>query len=278
MPSPTFEHLKTIFLADPDFTPIFLQPCGDGHVIALQTWCAFLIDVENETAKRIDYPAWAWNVSSACESTPSVTIYFELQRVLKRCPIDVEKGKIPDGDLIPENITLPGPQPPHLVTDDAIWFAHAGKGHALVAARYDRMTDLVGDISRISQTDFFITGPDKTVYLHRWDVGLIKPHPVDQPELVVNFRLIGCSDPRGSAFDPNGKLWVLDESGPLLFEVNMDDRSVKTHDVSAIHRETADPKDPSPYPWHSCVWCRDKLIVGCCDSPRVDILRPIAGQ
>ena len=65
MPSPTFEHLKTIFLADPDFTPIFLQPCGDGHIIALQTWCAFLIDVENETAKRIDYPAWAWNVSSA---------------------------------------------------------------------------------------------------------------------------------------------------------------------------------------------------------------------
>ncbi len=274
MPDSTFKLVKTIFLADPDFMPIFLQPCGPDHVIAVQTWCAFLIDVEAESAKRIDYPAWAWNVSSAHSSELELTIYFERLRELKRCRIDPATGKIDQGELIPESIVLPGPQPPHLVTDEAIWFAHGGRAHTLVAARYDRTTDLVGDISRISSTDFFLVGPDGTVYLHRWDVGLILPHPVDQPEVVVNYRMVGCSEPRGAAFDDRGVLWIMDEDGPRLFEANISERSVKIHEIARLHKDAVDPRDPSPYPWHSCIWCKGRLVVGCCDAARVDILRP----
>jgi len=255
--------------------PIFLQPCGMRHVVAVQTWCAYLIDVEEGTAKRIDYPAWAWNVSSSQEPEPALTVYFELHRELRRCPLNVETGKLDAGEVIPEKITLPEPQPPHLVTEDAIWFSHGGRGHSLIAARYDRMTDLTGDISRIAPADFFLLGPDKSVFLHRWDVGLIKPHPVDQPDLVVNYRTIGCSEPRGAAFDESGKLWVLDEHGPALSEVDIENRSVRVHDISPLHRQFADPSDPSPYPWHSCAWCRGLLAVGCCDAARIDILRPL---
>ncbi|HDS30180.1 MAG TPA: hypothetical protein ENN67_03965, partial [Firmicutes bacterium] len=61
----TFKHAATVFLPDPDFTALFLQPCGKGHVLIPQTWCAYLLDVENAKATRINYPAWSWNVSSS---------------------------------------------------------------------------------------------------------------------------------------------------------------------------------------------------------------------
>ena len=180
--------------------------------------------------------------------------------------------------VINENIGLPTTQPPHLVTDDAIWYSHVGEGHSLVAVRHDRMTDLPDEISRISPTDFFLPGPGGKVCLHRWDVGLIDPNIDDQPELMVNFRKIGCAEPRGSAFDDNGKLWVLDERGPKLFEVNPESHEVRMHDISGLHRESNDPTDPSPYPWHSCVWQKGSLLIGCCDAARIDIIRPAEEQ
>ncbi len=271
----TFEHIKTISIPDPDFMPIFLQSCGESHVIDLQTWCAFLIDVDNLTAKRIDYPAWAWNVGSSPGTEPALTVYFERKRKLVNCPLDVESGVVSEGEVISEHLAFPTAHPPHLVTEKAFWYTHGGSEHSLIAARHDRITDLADDISRISPNDFFLPGPGGKVYLHRWDVGLLEPQAVDQPELVINYRKIGCREPRGASFDENGILWVLDEPGPTLFEIDMESRAVTVHDISALHRETDDPNDPSPYPWHSCIWCRGKLVIGCCDAARIDILSPI---
>ncbi len=257
--------------------PIFLQPCGRDHVIALQTWCAHLIDVDAGTAKRVDYPAWAWNVSSDIGDEPALNIYFERPRVLKRCPLNVDTGEVSEGEIISEKLKFPAPHPPNLVSYDGIWFAHSGEQHSLVAAHHSRLTDLCDDISRIEPTDFFLTDPDGKVYLHRWDIGLLEPHPVDQPTLVINYRTIGCREPRGVAFDKDGVLWVLDEAGPVLFEVRMPSHDVKTHNLVPLHRESDDLSDPSPYPWHSCIWCKGRLVIGCCDAARIDILRPTAG-
>lgn len=270
-----FEHITTLHIPDPDFMPIFLQAVGKDHVIALQTWCAFIFDIEAESVTRVDYPAWAWNVGSIPEPEPSLSIFFELRKTLERCPLNLATGKIGKGEVITDQVRQPSAAPPLLVSGEAIWLARPGMGHKLVAVRYDRMTDLAEDISKISQTDFFLPGPDGKVYLHRWDVGLMLPHAGDQPELVVNYRATGCHEPRGVAFDENGKLWILDENGPKLFEIDMSDRgNPKIHDLSELHREVADPTDPSPYPWHSCIWCRGNLVVGCCDAARIDVLKP----
>lgn len=275
MPESSFKHLKTIKIPDPDFMPIYLQPLGPDHIIALQTWCAFILDVESESLVRVDYPAWAWNVTSTLESEPALSIFFELRKTVERCPVDAADGKVGKGEPVSDRIPQPAASPPHMINEDAIWFTKGKMGHTLVASRYDRMTDLISDISKIDPTDFFLPGPEAQVYLHRWDVGLMLPHPVDQPELVVNYRVLGCKEPRGVSFDANGRLWVLDEIGPKLFEVDMEDRTkTRIHDLSVIHGEQVDPKDPSPYPWHSCIWWKDKLVVGCCDSPRFDILTP----
>jgi len=270
----TFEHVKTIYLKDPDFTSIFLNRCGARHVITLQTWCAFLVDTENLEPVRVDYPAWAWNVAASGGDGPELTIFFERQNSIVRCEIDPATGHVTVGDVIMKHFSHPSPNPPHMITEKAIWYPRDGRGHSLVASRYDRMTELTGDVSRITQTDFFIEGPDGTVYLHRWDVGLMQPHPVDQPDLVVNYRAIGCNMPMGACFDDAGKLWVLDEAGPYLFEVNLDGMEVVVHDISSLHRDANDVKDPSPYPWHSIVWSDGKLFLGCCDAARIDVIRP----
>jgi hypothetical protein len=62
-----------------------------------------------------------------------------------------------------------------------------------------------------------------------------------------------------------------------LFEVRMPSGDIKTHDLVPLHRESDDLSDPSPYPWHSCIWCKGRLVIGCCDAARIDILRPTAG-
>jgi hypothetical protein len=234
-----------------------------------------LLHVPSRIATRVDYPAWAWNVASAHQHQPALTIQFERPRDFFACSLDPETGKVERGESISGPETLGATQPPHLVADDAIWFAHGGPGHTLVAARYDRMTGLTADVSKISPTDFFLLGPDRVVYLHRFEVGLIKPHPLDQPELVVSYRKIGCRDPRGAAFDDKGRLWVLDEAGPALFELDLDRKNVRVHQLEELHREANDPDDPSPYPWHSCAWCGGHLVVGACDAARLDILRPL---
>jgi len=270
----TFEHVKTINIPDPEFMPIYLRPCGNDHIIALQKWGAWLLNVETEKLTRVDYPPWAWNVSSANGPDPALTIYFERPRALKLCPIDVTSGKISVGELISDSVGFPSPHPPNLVTGDGIWFAHSGEKHSLVAAYHSRVTDLSDDISRITSTDFFISGPDGKVYLHRWDVGLLETHPVDQPAMIINYRIIGCREPRGVAFDDEGKIWILDEAGPALFENDLDGK-VHVHDISQLHRESDDLTDPSPYPWHSCIWSKGSLVVGCCDAARMDILRPV---
>ncbi len=273
-----FQHIATVNIDDPDFTAIFLQPCGSGYVLALQTWCAYLVDVENATASRVIYPPWSWNVSSSHEDKPGLTVSFERPRGLYRCSFNPGMGEVEQQESIPGPEKLPAPQPPHLVTDEAVWFPSSGHGHTLIAARHDRLTGLSEDVSQIQGTDFFLLGPDNTVYLHRYDIGLILPHALDQPELVVNYRKIGCRDPRGVAFDADGNCWVMDEAGPAILRIDMKTRDVDRYDLSELHRKADDLDDPSPYPWHSCVWCKGYLVLGCCDAARVDIFRPVTEQ
>jgi len=272
-----FKHIATINIPDPDFMPIFLQPCG-GYALALQTWCAYLVDIDSASVKRVDYPAWAWNVSSMHAPVPGVTIYFERPRVLKRCPLDPDTGTIGDGEIIDEETVLPSATPPHVVTADAIWYPHGGRGHSIIAERHDRVTDLADDVSRISDSDFFLMGPGGKVYIHRWDTGLLDPSNPDQPELVVNYKNIGCGEPRGASFDGNGVLWILDEAGPRLFKIETGGVNAEIHDLSGLHRDVDDLTDPSPYPWHSCLWIKGKLLLGSCDQARLDILEPVENK
>lgn len=277
MNNTAFKHIATINIPDPDFMPIFLQPCGT-YAIALQTWCAYLVDIDNATIKLVDYPAWAWNVSSMHAPKPGLTIFFERPRVLKRCPVDPETGEVGGGEIISEETILPAASPPHLVTSDAIWYPHSGKGHAFLAARHDRVTDLAGDVSRISYCDFFLSGPGGKVFIHRWDTGLLDPAPPanpDQPELVVNYQDLGCGEARGASFDENGNLWILDEVGPKLFRIDLKSGDKRIFDLADIHRSVDDLSDPSPYPWHSCLWLNGRLLIGSCDQARLDILEPV---
>ncbi len=268
-----FEHCGTVNIPDPDFMPIFLYPCGPDHVIAIQNWCAFLIDPVNKTARRVDFPSWAWNVGSTTGDIPALTIFDERKRSVFSCPIDRDSGKVPVEMEELHKVTLPTAEPPILVTEKAVWFARSGKNHSLIATRHDRVTDLSIDISRIAVTDFFLQGPIGEVYLHKSDVGLIDPNVDVAHELVVNYRKIGCNEPMGASFDPDGRLWVLDENGPVLFKVDTKTEKAEEYDINDLHEAANDPTDPSPYPWHSCIWHNENLLLGCCDASRIDILR-----